>query len=428
MSVLAIVVAAFALIVLGLPLFVVIGMITLVSFAVFTPIPADKWGFLVAQKMFGILNKDALLAIPYFILAGVIMTSGGISRRLIDFARSLVGWVPGGMAVATVVACMIFAAISGSSAATVVAIGMLMYPALRQAQYGEHFSLGLLTGSGSLGILIPPSIPMIVYAISVDGVSVGRLFMAGIGPGLLLGGLLMVYGIVTGVVQKIPTEPFSPRRVWQTFRDGFWGIMLPVVILGGIYSGATTVNEAAALSVVYALFVELFIHREIKFNQVPKLIVRSMTEMGAILMIIAMAAALANFLTLQRVPVLLTESLQQHVSSQVGFLLLTNVVLLITGCLMDIISAILILAPIIAAVGAKYGVDPVHLGIIFIVNLEIGFLTPPLGLNLFVATSMFNRPFTSVVRGALPFVLLLVVGLLLVTYIPEISLGLVSPD
>ncbi|RMF16859.1 MAG: TRAP transporter large permease subunit [Candidatus Dadabacteria bacterium] len=419
-----VIIGAFVLLLLGFPLFAVIGSVTLASFALFTSMPPDKWGFQVAQKMYGILNKEALLAIPYFVLAGVIMTGGGISRKLTEFARSLVGWMPGGLGVATVFACVIFAAISGSSAATVVAIGMVMFPALSAANYPERFSLGLITSSGSLGILIPPSIPMIVYAIMVDGVSVGRLFIAGVGPGLLLASLLMAWCVYSGYRAGVPTVPFSLAESARAFRNGFWGILLPVMILGGIYSGMTTVNEAAALAVVYAIVVETLIHKEISFRQLPALITRSMTEMGAILMIIALAAALANFLTLQRVPVLLTEALEQFVSTKVGFLILTNIVLLVTGCIMDIISAILILAPIIAAVGKQYGVDPVHLGVIFIVNLEIGFLTPPLGLNLFVATSIFNRPFTEVVRGALPFVLLLLVGLLLITYIPSISLGL----
>lgn len=422
MIIAAVVLGAFALIVLGAPLFGVIGLATLLSFGLFTEIPADKWGFLVSQQMLGILNKDALLAIPFFVLAGVLMTGGGISRRLIDFARSLVGWFPGGLAVATVIACMIFAAISGSSPATVVAVGMLMFPALTREGYPEKFGLGLLTSSGSLGILIPPSIPMIVYAIMVDGVGVGRMFLAGIMPGLMIGGMLVVYSIIIGVRNKVRTTPFDLRLVGVTLRKGFWGIMLPVLILGGIYSGLTTVNEAAALSVVYALFVEIFIHREIRVTQLPGLIVNAMIEMGAILMIIAMAAALANFMTIAQVPVLLAESMQNVVSSKIGFLLLANVVLLLTGCLMDIISAILILAPIIAYVGAQYGVDPVHMGIIFIVNLEIGYLTPPVGMNLFVATSLFNRPFTKVVLGSLPFMLLMLVGLMLITYVPDIAL------
>lgn len=421
-----VIVLAFLAMALGFPLFTVIGAVTLACFAMFSPLPADKWGFQIAQKMFGILNKEALLAIPFFVLAGVIMTSGAISKKLMIFARSTVSWLPGGMAVATVLACVVFAAISGSSAATVVAVGMVTFPALLQERYPERFSLGLLTSSGSLGILIPPSIPMIIYAIMVDGISAGKLFVAGIGPGLLLASMLAGYSVYQGIVQKVPTTPFSLREAWAAFKDGIWGIMLPVLIIGGIYSGMTTVNEAAALSVVYALFVEVFIHQQIKFGQVPQLISRSMTEMGAILMIMSFAAALANFLTLEQIPQLLAEKLQAHVTSPVGFLLLANIILLATGCILDIFSAILILAPIISTIGQQYGIDPIHLGIIFIVNLEIGFLTPPVGLNLFVATSMFNRPFTEVVRGSLPFVVLMLVGLMLITYIPEISLFLIE--
>lgn len=426
MTVLLVVLLAIALLALGFPLFAMIGAATLACFAFFSPMPADKWAFQIAQQMFGILNKEALLAIPFFVLAGVLMTSGSISKHLMNFARSIVGWLPGGMAIATVGACVIFAAISGSSAATVVAVGMITFPALLRERYPERFSLGLISASGSLGILIPPSIPMIVYAIMVPGASAGQLFVAGIGPGILLALLLSGYSIAQGVRHKVPTEPFRLRNVISSAKTGIWGIFLPVLIIGGIYSGMTTVNEAAALSVVYALVVEVFIHKQIPIGKVPKLVVRSMTEMGSILMIVAFAAALANFLTLQRVPQALTETLQGFVTTKVGFLMLTNIILLICGCLLDIFSAILILAPILAAVGIAYGVDPVHMGIIFIVNLEIGFLTPPVGLNLFVATSMFNRPFSEVVRGTLPFVALMFFGLMLITYIPEISLFLLD--
>ena len=424
MTVVALILAAFLLIVLGLPLFMVVGAATIAGFALFSSSTPEQWGFLVAQKMLGILNKDALLAIPFFVLAGVLMTGGGISRRLIDFARSLVSWFPGGLAVATVLACMVFAAISGSSPATVVAIGMLMFPALTREGYPEKFGLGLLTSSGSLGILIPPSIPMIVYAIMVEGASVGKLFLAGVIPGLLIGGILAGYSIFIGVRHKVKTTPFDIGMVKSTFQRGFFGIMLPVLILGTIYTGTATVNQAAALSVVYAIIVEVFIHREIRLKDLPRLTVNAMVEMGAILMIIAMASALAYFMTVQQVPVMLAELLQEHVSTPFGFLLLTNVILLLTGAVMDIISAILILAPIIAHVGAQYGIDPVHMGIIFIVNLEIGYLTPPVGMNLFVATSLFNRPFTQVVLGSLPFVLLMLGALALITYVPEISLWL----
>lgn len=406
----------------GVPLFVTLGTATVGAFLIYGGLSPLEVAFTVSQRMFGILNNDAILAIPFFVLAGMIMSRGSISTKLIDFAVSLVGWIPGGMAIAAVMACMTFAAISGSSPVTVVAIGMFMYPALLDRGYPDRFSLGLVTSAGSLGILIPPSIPMIIYAIMVEGVGVGNLFLAGIGPGLLIGGVLMGYSVVTGVIHKLPTEPFVLSKAMKAFKDGFWGIMLPVLILGGIYSGLLTVNEAAAASVVYALFVEMFVYREFRAAQVPDIFIRGAVEMGAILIIVAVAAAFSHLLTLLDVPDLITELLHSNISTTNQFLILVNIILLVAGCLMDIISAILILAPVIWAVGREFGIDPVHLGIIFIVNLEIGYLTPPLGMNLFVSSAVFKKSYFEVIRGVVPFVLIMLGCLLLITYVPEISL------
>ncbi|MCA9771514.1 MAG: TRAP transporter large permease subunit, partial [Myxococcales bacterium] len=347
-----------ALFVIGVPLFVTIGITTALCLWLISGIDTVT----IPQNMFSTTDNVVLMAIPFFILAGVLMTAGDISRRLVAFSRSLVSWIPGGLAISAVGSCMIFAAISGSSPATVVAIGIIMYPALVAERFPDRFSLGLVTSAGSLGILIPPSIPMIIYAIVV-GTSVADLFLGGVGPGLLIGSILILYSLFTGWRHRIPTAPFRVSEVVTTFRHGFWGIMLPVLILGGIYSGAFTVTEAAGVSVVYAFVVETFIHRKTTVRQIPRLFSQAAVEMGAILIIISVAVSLSWFLTVQRVPYELAEWIQSVTDSRVGFLLILNGILLVTGCLMDIVSAILILAPLIAPIAKEYGVDPIHLGI-----------------------------------------------------------------
>lgn len=418
---------AVVLIVIGTPLFVVLGIVTMACVyflgdGLLTEIIAD---------IYNAVNKDVLLAIPFFIIAGALMTAGGISRRLIDVAKAALGWLPGGLAVATVGACMFFAAISGSSPVTVIAIGTIMFPALVKEKYAENFGLGLVTSAGSLGILIPPSIPMIIYAIMVSNpemqVAVGSLFIAGIGPGLLIGALLMCYAIIIGARHKmIVRAPFRWRELGKSLRVGIWALLLPLLILGGIYTGWFTATEAAAVAVVYAFFVELFIHREVKIKDLPKIFVDSSLVMGTLFMILVIAMSFNQFLALEQIPQQAAEALTRHISSQIGFLLMANVLLLIVGCFMDIMSAILIIGPILAPIAFHFGIDPVHFGIVFIVNLEIGYLTPPMGINLFVASSVFGKPLLQTVRAALPFTLILLGALGLITYFPTISLWLVN--
>jgi C4-dicarboxylate transporter DctM subunit len=410
---------------LGLPLFAVLAAVTSLSLRYLADLPQTATHaaeYELARNMFRVLDQDALLAIPMFVLAGVIMSGGGISRRLVELARALTGWAPGGLAIAGVAACVVFAAISGSSPATLVAIGIVMYPALVKAGYREDFSQGLLTSSGSLGILIPPSIPMIVYAIMVPAASVSALFLAGVVPGLLIATVFALYCLRIGVRDHVPKTPFDGRALATAARRGVWSLLLPVMILGGIYSGILTVNEAAAVAVVYATFVETRIHRELRLRDIPRLVSQSAVEMGVILIIVMVAAGFTQYLTFAGVPDGVTAWLKEHVGSQVAFLLAVNLVLLIAGAMMDSISAILILSPILGAAGAAYGMDPVHLGIITIVNLEIGYLTPPFGINLFVASALFERPLGRVLRGVVPFILLMLVCLALITFVPDISL------
>lgn len=407
--------------ILGVPLFVVLGIATALCFWLIEESPL----VVIAQQMFTTTDSFPLLAIPFFVLAGMIMISGGIARRLVDFARSLVSWLPGGLGITTVIACMFFAAISGSSPATVAAIGMIMFPALIKERYQENFSLGLVTSAGSLGILIPPSIPMIIYGI-IAGVSVNKLFIAGVLPGIFIGLLLITFTILTQMKTDTERVPFRIEEVLQRSIRGFWAILLPFLILGGIYSGKFTATEAAAVAVVYAFIVEIFIHKETSIKKIPEIFAQAAVNMGAILIIIAVARSFSQFLTIQMVTYEIPEYIQSHISTKWGFLITLNLLLLLVGCLMDIISAILILAPLTAPIAKAMGVDPVHLGIIYIVNLEIGYLTPPIGINLFVSSVIFEKPVFRVIRSVLPFLLLLLLGLIAVTYFPKLSLFLVE--
>jgi C4-dicarboxylate transporter DctM subunit len=424
----ALLIAAAALLLLGLgaPLFVALAVATLACLQLLGD------GLLTAMiaDMFNAVNKEVLLAIPFFVFAGALMTEGGIARRIIDVARALTGWLPGGMAITTIFACLFFAAISGSSPVTVIAIGSMMLPALLKEGYREGFSLGLVTSAGSLGILIPPSIPMIVYAIMVSSsrnpLSVGDLFLGGIGPGLVIGAILAAYAFFQGMRGQGIRQPFTMAALCAATRTGIFALALPLLILGGIYSGWFTVTEASALAVAYAFVVAVFIHRELPLTAIPRIAADAGLVMGSLFLILVTAMAFNQFLTLEQVPQKAAAWVTGHVDSRLSFLLLANLFLLALGCVMDILSAILIVAPLLSPIAAGYGIHPIHFGIIFIVNLEIGYLTPPLGLNLFVASTCFERPITTVVRAAAPFTLLLLVGLALVTYLPAISLLFVA--
>jgi C4-dicarboxylate transporter DctM subunit len=322
---------------------------------------------------------------------------------------------------------VIFAAISGSSPVTVIAIGSMMYPQLVKAGYDRRFTLGLVTAGGSLGILIPPSIPMLVYAIvasSAKPIDVAELFLAGVVPGLMIGFIMAIRSLFAG--KDVAREKFEFRVVVQRFRDGIWALGLPVVILGGIYSGVFTPTEAAAVSVIYALVIELLVHRNITAQDLPKILTEAVINMGTILIIMALAFGLNAFLVEEMIPQQVVVWILARDLTPVTFLLIVNIFLLFVGALMDSISAILIIAPLIAPIGAELGIDPVHLGIIFIVNLEIGYLTPPIGINLFVASSVFRQPIGEVTRGVVPFIGLMMIGLVAVTYVPTIALGPVN--
>jgi C4-dicarboxylate transporter DctM subunit len=417
-----------AMIVLGMPLFVIIGVLAIMCFAL---LGEDYRGFatldLLSEKAAEMMNKEVLLAIPFFVASGAIMSAGGIAKRLVAFALALVGWMPGGLAIAAVGSCVIFAAISGSSPVTVIAIGSMMYPQLVKAGYDRRFSLGLLSSAGSLGILIPPSIPMLVYAIvasNAQSIDIAEMFLAGVVPGLLIALLMAIRSLFNA--ENVERDRFELRYVWLRFREGIWSLSLPGVILGGIYAGIFTPTEAAAVSVIYALIIELLIHRDLGPKDIPKILAESVVSMGTILIIMALAFGLNAFLVEEMIPERVVAVILDRQLTPVTFLLLVNVLLLFVGALMDSISAILIIAPLLAPVGVQLGIDPVHLGIIFIVNLEIGYLTPPIGINLFVASSVFRQPIGDVIRGVVPFIGLMLIGLIAVTYVPSIALGPVN--
>ncbi|MBX7196558.1 MAG: TRAP transporter large permease subunit [Sandaracinaceae bacterium] len=410
---------------LALPLYAVLGMVTVACFVLWLPAQSDSVEEFkpMVEQIVSLADNEALLAIPLFILSGAIMAKGEISKRLVGFARALVGWMPGGLAISAVLACMIFAAISGSSPATVVAIGGVMAPAMIAAGYQPSFTHGLVTSSGSLGILIPPSIPMIVYAIvnTTTQIRVEDLFASGYGPGLVIGGILMGYSVFRGVVDKTPRDTFDTQVLMTATRDGFWSLLFPFFIFFGTNFGIFTAVEAAAASVVYAAIVELFLHRAIKPADLFGVFQEVGVMLGSFLVILVVARSFGEFLVQADVPTALTEWFLSMNLDRTGFLLMINVLLLIVGCLMDIMSAIFIFVPLIAPIAQTLGIDPLHLGIIFIVNLEIGYLTPPVGLNLFVASTLFNKPLGYVIRSVLPFIGLMSIGLLVITYYPPIS-------
>jgi C4-dicarboxylate transporter DctM subunit len=374
------------------------------------------------DDMWTALSHEALLAIPMFILAGSLMARGSIAARLIGIMRAGTTWMPGGLAVAAILSCAIFAAISGASAVTLLAVGAVMYPALLRDGYSQTFSLGALAAGGTLGILIPPSIPMIFYAIVVEK-SIVDMFVAGLLPGVLLAGVMSVYVLI--VNRHIPAQRFDPMALLSALRHGFWALMLPIVLLGGIYSGYFSATEAAAVAVGYALFVEIVIHRELSLRDFGHVAKETATLLGTLFPIVAAAISLNLLLTAERVPQELATMVAANVESRVAFLLMVNLLLLVVGCFVDTMSAIVILAPLLLPMAEAFGIDPIHFGIIMVINLEIGLLTPPLGLNLIVAMTAFKANFGTVVRGALPFIALMIAVLMLVTFIPAISLALI---
>ena len=401
----------------GIPIAVALGLSTILSLLLFTNEPT----LLIAQKLFVSLDKYALMAIPLFVLMGNFLSQGGAAHRIIRFARSVVGHLPGGLPMSAIFACVIFAAVSGSSPATVAAIGSIMMGAIKDDGYSSRFSVGSIVSSGSLGIIIPPSIVLIVYGVTVDQ-SIGKLFMAGVLPGIFLGGLLMIVTYVAAVMgghKRKKMAPFS--EIWGTFKEAIWGLFVIIIVIGGIYGGLFTPTEAAAVSAVYAFITVKFIYGDLSWKQIPAVIKSSAATAAMIMFIIANAMIFAHLLTIEQMPQDLANWIISLNLNMYMFLILLNLLLLLAGNFMEPSSLIMILAPLIFPIAVQLGVDPIHLGVIITVNMEIGMLTPPVGLNLFVASGISGLTLQDTIRASMPWFFALLFGLIVITYVPWIS-------
>ncbi len=412
--------ALFVLMFLGVPIAVSLGVAGSLTIILFSPDSVSG----LAVKLFETSEHYTLLAIPFFLLAGSFMTTGGVARRLIDFANASVGHIRGGLAIGAVMACMLFAALSGSSPATVAAVGSIAIAGMVRSGYPQAFGAGIVCNAGTLGILIPPSIVMVVYAAATEQ-SVGKLFMAGVIPGLMLGVALMVAIYIIAVKKNLPALPRASMREWlSAAHKALWGLLLMVIILGGIYSGMFTPTEAAAVAAVYAWFVAVFVYKDMTLRECPKVILESGKLSIMLMFIIANAMLFAHVLTTEQIPQAITAWVSAMEMSPWMFLLAVNIILLIAGAFMEPSAIILILAPILFPIAMQLGIDPIHLGIIMVVNMEIGLITPPVGLNLFVTSAVTGMPVGSVIRAAMPWLMLLLFFLAIITYVPAISLAL----
>jgi C4-dicarboxylate transporter DctM subunit len=408
---------------LGAPLFAVIAAGAILAFG-----RADIDQIAVVMEIYRIADTPVLVAIPLFTFAGFILGESRAPHRLVRLSDALLGWMPGGLAVIALVTCALFTAFTGASGVTIVAMGALLYPALRDAGYREDFSLGLVTTSGSLGLLFAPSLPLILYGIVAE-VSVDRLFVAGILPGALMVLALGLWSFREGrsIRQGAAARPaFSVRGAAAAVRAAIWEIPLPVIVLGGVYSGFFAVSEAAAVTVVYVLVVEVLVYREIPLKRLPVIMRESMVLVGGILVILGASLASTNAMIDAQIPTKLFDFVTAHVSSRLTFLILLNVFLLALGTMLDVFSALIIVVPLLLPLAAGYGIEPIHLGMIFLANMQIGYCTPPVGMNLFIASYRFDKPIVTLYRAALPWLVILFGCVLLITYWPWLSMALVQ--
>lgn len=410
----------FGLLAIGVPVAISLGLSSAITIMFFSP---DSVRGLVI-KMFETSEHYTLLAIPFFLIAGAFMTTGGVAKRLIDFANACVGHVRGGLAIGAVLACMLFASLSGSSPATVAAVGSIAIAGMVRSGYSPAFGAGIICNAGTLGILIPPSIVMVVYAAATEQ-SVGKMFIAGVVPGLLLGTALMVGVYIVARIKKMPAQPRATFSEWfGAFRQSVWGLLLILIILGGIYSGMFTPTEAAAVAAVYSAFIALFVYKDMGIKDIPGVMLDSGKMAVMLMFIIANAMLFAHVLTTEQIPQLISNWVLGLGLEPWMFLVVVNLVLLVAGTTMEPSAIILIMAPIFFPIAVELGIDPIHFGIIMIVNMEIGLVTPPIGLNLFVASAVTGLPVVKVIKAAFPWLLLLLGFLVLVTYVPAISLAL----
>ncbi len=408
---------------LGAPLFAVIAASAMAGFY-----REELDLSIMAIEFYRLAEMPILLAIPLFTFAGYLLSESQAPSRLVRVTQALLGWMHGGLAIVALAACALFTAFTGASGVTIVALGALLYPALMKAGYKENFSLGLITTSGSLGLLFAPSLPLILYGIIVQQLGIGQplsideLFLAGILPGLLMLVVLSGWSIWSNRVQH--TQPFDWSETLAALYEAKWELPLPFIVLGGIYSGYFAVSEAAAVTVIYVLIVETLLYREIPLRRLPQIVRESMVMVGAILVILGVSLASTNYMIDAQIPTQLFDFVSANISDKYTFLILLNIFLLILGTMLDIFSALVLMVPLLLPVAIGYGIDPVHLGIIFLANMQIGYFTPPVGMNLFIASFRFNRPVSQLYRSTLPFFFLLFFSVLIITYWPALSLWL----
>jgi C4-dicarboxylate transporter DctM subunit len=405
---------------LGVPLFVVISGLAL-SLLYLNQIDSSA----VIIEMYRMATTPILVAIPLFTFAGYVLSESGAPRRLVRLSHALLGWLPGGVSMIALLTCAIFTALTGATGLTIIAMGGILLPAMTKVKYPESFSLGLLTTSGTLGLLFPPSLPLIIYAI-VAKVRIDHLFVAGILPGILLIALLAPYCFVRAITAEVPRSRFSIPEVAGAVKDCMWELPLPFVVLGGIYGGYFVVSDAAAITAIYVLLVEVLIYRDIRWGELPGIMKKSMVLVGTILIILGAALGLTNYLIDEEIPMKILDLIRAHIASPFLFLIVLNVFLLAVGCIMGMFPALTVVIPLITPIAQAYGIHPLHLGIIFLTNLEIGASIPPLGINLFISSIRFEKPVLSLYIASLPFIIILLVGLAIITYVPWLSLALVN--
>lgn len=420
MTTLLIIIFFLALLLIGVPIFVIISGLTL--YLLFSS-QIDISALII--EMHRMATTPVLVAIPLFTFAGYLLSASGAPQRLIRLSNAFLGWLPGGLSVIALITCAVFTTLTGATGLTIIALGGILLPAMMQGRYSEKFSLGLLTTSGTLGLLFPPSLPLIIYAI-VAKVRIDHLFIAGLLPGLLLVLLLSAFCVYKSVRTDVPKTRFQFKELAGAARQIFWELPLPFVVLGGIYSGYFAVSEAAAITAVYVFIAEVVIYRDIRIRQLPEIMKKSMILVGGILIILGAAMGLTNYLVDAEIPMRLLDFFKANIESRVVFLVVLNIFLLAVGCTMGIFSALVVVVPLLAPIAEAYGIDPIHLGIIFLANLEIGASIPPLGINLFIASMRFEKPILRLYLASLPFIAILLLALAIITYWPWLTLVLIK--
>ncbi|MFH2063988.1 MAG: TRAP transporter large permease subunit [Pseudomonadota bacterium] len=406
---------------MGAPVFIVISAFAMLGFYE-TGIPLAA---IIVDIYSNFSSQPLLYTIPLFTFAGYILAESKTSIRLVNFSMAILGWLPGGLSIVALVTCAFFTAFTGASGVTIIALGGLLYPALIKEKYPDNFSLGLLTSSGSLGLLFPPSLPIILFGV-VSETSINQLFAAGLIPGVFLILLLSLYSIFIGKRSEVSQKRFHFAEVLKAANQAKWELFIPVIVVVGIYGGFFTLGEIASITVAYSLIIEVFIHKDIRIVQIPSIMKRSMILVGGILVILGAAYGLTNYMIDAEIPMVILDFMQQYITSKVVFLLTLNIFLLIVGCVLDIFSAILVTVPLILPIAASYDINPVHLGIIFLTNLEIGYSTPPVGMNLFISSFRFSKSVLSLYKATIPFLIILMIALMCITYMPQLSLWLVE--